>query len=270
MNARHSRGFTLIEMVVAIAISGVVIVFASMFITAPVDAYEAQARRARLLGDVATAWPRMQSDLRSALPNSVRERVNGRYVVLEMLRTDGFARYVTSPAALFTVAGTSRGIFGTSGPDDDFTAVHLSVNNAGQEAYTQTVSMTPALNIVGTANATAHQSGLQLSAAPAINTNSPGNRVYLVRGFVAYLCDQVAGTLTRYQGPAIVANLAAHDTPGEFGGASAEVVARGLTSCAFSAPLIAGRPQEVQVVLTATRNGESVTLLHRATLENLP
>jgi prepilin-type N-terminal cleavage/methylation domain-containing protein len=270
MNARRSRGFTLIEMVVAIAISAVVIVFASMFITAPVDAYEAQSRRARLLGDAATAWPRIQDDLRDALPNSVRERVNGRYVVLEMLDTVGYARYVTSPAATFTVAGTSRGIFGTSAPNSNFSQVHLAVNNAGPEAYTQTVSMTPALDIISAANATPGQAALQLSAVPVINTNSPRNRVYLVRGFVAYLCDQVLGTMTRYQGTAIVANVIAHDTPAEFGGAAPEVVARGLTTCAFTAPLVPGRAQEIQVALTTRRNNESVTLLHRATLESQP
>lgn len=270
MRARHARGFTLVEAVVAIAISSVVIVFASMFITAPVDAYEAQARRARLLGDAATAWPRIQADLRAALPNSVRERVNGRYIVLEMLRTDGFARYVTSPAQNFTVAGTARGIWGSSSPDDDFVNVRLAVNNAGQEAYTQTVSMTPMLNIQGTANATAGHSDLQLSLVPAINTNSPGNRIYLVRGFVAYLCDRVTGTMTRYQGVGVVANVTAHDTPAELAAAAPEVVARGLGNCAFSAPLVPGRPQEIQVVLTATRNNESVSLVHRATLENLP
>jgi hypothetical protein len=256
-------------MVVAIAISAVVIVFASMFITAPVDAYEAQSRRARLLGDAATAWPRIEADLRRALPNSVRERVNGRYIVLEMLETDGYARYITSPAGSFTVAGTSRGIFGTSTPDDDFVGVHLAVNNAGQEAYSLAGSMTPALNIQGTASAIANRSDLVLSLVPAINTNSPGNRVYLVRGFVAYLCDQVAGTMTRYDGPGIVANINAHDTPAGFGGAG-EVVARGLATCAFSAPVVPNRRQEIQVTLTTTRNNESVTLLHRATLENLP
>jgi hypothetical protein len=62
----------------------------------------------------------------------------------------------------------------------------------------------------------------------------------------------------------------AHDTPAEFGGAAPEVVARGLTTCAFTAPLVPGRAQEIQVALTTRRNNESVTLLHRATLESQP
>jgi hypothetical protein len=261
----------MVELVVAIAISGVVILFASMFITAPVDAYEAQARRARQLGDTAAAWPRIQADLRKALPNSVRQRVNGRYILLEMLNTEGYASYVTAPAALFTVAGTTRGVFGDKPPDTDFTGVFLSVNNAGQEAYTRTSSMTPSLDITATANATAGQADLQLSLVPAININSPGNRVYLVRGFVAYLCDQVLGTMTRYEGSAVVANVTAHDTPAEFGAATAEVVARGLTTCAFTVNTPPNaRPQEVQVDITSTRNNETVAVRHRATLENLP
>ena len=263
-----TKGFTLIEMVVAIAISGVVLTFAAMFITAPVDAYEAQSRRARLAADAGTAWPRMQQDLRAALPNSVRWARNGRYVVLEMLETRGYARYVTPPAASFDVAGTSRGIFGTAQIGDTLNDVHLSVNNAGQEAYTQSVSMTPALDLTLAVNGVANQA--RLSGVPLINDDSPRSRVYLVDGFVAYLCDEVLGTMTRYSGPAIVANVATHNVPGGFGGAASEVVARGLARCDFGERRDANLPQLVTVRLTTSRNGEILTLLHQAALEHLP
>lgn len=274
MNIRvRTRGFTLIEMVVAIAISGVVIAFAAMFISAPVDAYEAQARRARLVEDASSVWPRMQADLRNALPNSVRWRPNGRYVVLEMLETRGYARYLTAPAASFDVAGTSRGIFDTvQVGDPDIPNVYLSVNNAGQEAYTRTTSMSPALRITfgNTAPAVGGHSRLTLDRVPAINVNSPRNRVYLVSGYVAYLCDHMLRTITRYRGPGVVANVASHDTPADFGAAESEVVARGVARCDFAEQRAANLPQLVTARFTASRNNEILTLLHQASLENLP
>lgn len=275
MARRHSKGFTLMELVVAIAISGVVVTFAAMFITAPVDAYAAQSRRARLVADASMPWPRMQADLRNALPNSARWRDNGRYVVLEMLETRGFARYLTVPPASFDVAGTLRGIFDTEqvgGPQ--IRDVFLSVNNAGQEAYTRTTSMTPMLDITlsNTAPSVAGNATLTLNPVPATNIDfdSPRNRVYLVSGYVAYLCDQTLGTITRYRGTGVVANLTAHDTPGEFGGAASEVVARGIIRCAFAERIAANLPQLVTAEFTATRNNETLTLRHMASLENLP
>jgi len=269
----RAQGFTLMELVVAIAISGVVVTFAAMFITAPVDAYAAQSRRARLLADASMPWPRLQADLRNALPNSVRWRNNGRYKVLEMLETRGFARYVTPPAASFDVAGTTHGIFSTEQVGDpQITGVFLSVNNAWQEAYTRTTSMTPALDITlaNTVPVVAGHARLALSVAPAINTNSPRNRVYLVRGFVAYLCDQVLGTVTRYQGTGVVANLTSHDTPAGFGGAASEIIARGIVRCDFAEQRAPNLPQLVTARFTASRNNEILTLLHQASLEHLP
>ena len=56
-----------------------------MFIGAPLGAYETHSRRAELVADTSGAWPRMETDLRAALPNSLRARRNGNFVVIEML-----------------------------------------------------------------------------------------------------------------------------------------------------------------------------------------
>ena len=46
-----ARGFTLIELVISIAIASIVVVFATMFIGAPIGAYETHSRRAALVAD---------------------------------------------------------------------------------------------------------------------------------------------------------------------------------------------------------------------------
>lgn len=273
MRCRQVRGFTLIEMVVAISIGAIVVVFAALFIAAPVDAYEAHGRRAQMVSQTTTAWPRMQADLREALPNSVRVRRNGNFMVMELLSTIGFARYTSAHGSNFTVAGTPRAVFGNYPAGQDFVNVHLSVNNAGEEAYTQATSMTPRLTAVETEPlGTAGDATIQVvPALPAINWDSPRSRIYLVRGAITYLCDERQGTVTRYFGYPIAALQVSRDTPAELAGATdTEVVARGLSGCNFSVTSLPGRPQAMAIRLTTTRNGESVSMLHSGVVEHLP
>lgn len=274
MTRTGTRGFTLLEMVLAMVIGSIILVFVSMFIVAPVDAYAAHNQRAVLVANASTAWPRMEADIRRALPNSVRSRRNGNIVVLEMLNTVGFARYTTPPnAASFTVAGTVNGIFGTYGTGVTLDGLHLSVKNLGQEAYTQTQSMTLALNTLKlNANGNPGEAQVQpLAALAGLNPDSPRNRVYLVDEPITYLCNEPLGTVTRYVGYPIAALQASRDTPAKLAGARlSEVVARGVTACRFDTTSVTGQPQNVAVQLTSTRGSESVVLLHTAAVENLP
>jgi MSHA biogenesis protein MshO len=272
------RGFTLVEMVVAIAISAVVVVFAALFIRAPIDAYEAQSRRTGLLADASAVWPRMERDLRRALPNSVRARRNGSFMAIEMLTVEGHARYMATPDDNFRVAGTGNGIFGTYGTGTNFRDVHLSVNNrgtVGADAYSMTGSMTPVIDVrvlPGGGPPGGGVARLNLST-PANFTagDSPRHKIYLVNGAVSYLCDEAQGTLRRYTGYTIAANQAARDEPADFNGANSELVAQGLSACLFQASNPGGvQAQTVAIHLTTTRANESVRLLHVSRAEFVP
>jgi MSHA biogenesis protein MshO len=273
----YQHGFTLIEMIVAIAVSAVVVIFAAMFIAAPVDAYEAHSRRTVLAADAATAWPRMQLDLRQALPNSVRVLRNAtlpNFVALEMLAVVGEARYMQAPSASFRVAGTTTGIFANylplPGLAIEFPGHYLSINNLGPQAYSFAGTMTPPVDVDMVATATPGEVILNLSTPPALGA-SPRRRIYLVSGPVTYLCDEAQGTLRRYSGYVIAANQDARDEPAEFAGATTTVVARGLSGCNFAvSPVGSNHSQTVAVRLTATRDNESVTMLHTSRAEYAP
>jgi MSHA biogenesis protein MshO len=280
-HARH-RGFTLIEIVVAITISAIVMVFVSMFIAAPLGAYDAQSRRAALVAGPSDAWPRMETDLRTALPNSARTRRNGAFVVLEILPVIDVARYMTVPGASFTVAGTAPGTFGgvfrtVALPFDSAAAAtpyYLSVD-AAASPYGNATAMTGAATRIGiTANATAGEATVTLTPAPALVPNSPRHKVFLLSGPVTYLCDETQGTLSRYANYALAANQAAWDSPTDFAaaGVPATLVARGLTTCNFAvSALDATTAQTIAVRLTSlATNGDSVTLLHTARPELVP
>jgi MSHA biogenesis protein MshO len=267
MRAR-TAGFTLMELVVAIAVAGVVLAFTTSFIMAPLNAYDSQSRRAAVIDEAAASWPMIEADLRRALPNSLRARRNGSYVVLEMLRVEDFARYKSDPdLGSFTIAGVLRGVTVRF----DSTDHYLSVNNLGTpgaDAYALTGSMTPASTQIVIDNSGTGEQTITATPATAFNADSPRRMVYLVSGPVTYLCDESRGTLTRYANYPVAANQTSWDTPGDFSGAgiAGMLVATGLTACRFVAsPSSATVPQTASLTLTATRaSGESVTLFHAA------
>src|SRR5690606_28790817 len=65
-------GFTLVEAVIVIAISGIVAAVVAVFIRAPVESYLDLNTRAELTDIADTAVRRMARDVRLALPNSIR------------------------------------------------------------------------------------------------------------------------------------------------------------------------------------------------------
>ena len=90
---RSARGFTLVELVVTIAVGSVVVAFMALFIVMPMNAYTAQTRRASLVDASDSALRFMARDLRSSLPNSVRVTSSGTVTALELLATADGARY---------------------------------------------------------------------------------------------------------------------------------------------------------------------------------
>ncbi|MBC8024936.1 MAG: prepilin-type N-terminal cleavage/methylation domain-containing protein [Steroidobacteraceae bacterium] len=254
----NARGFTLIELVISIAIASIVVVFATMFISAPIGAYEAHSRRAALVDDTSGAWPRMERDLHAALPNSLRTRRNGSFVVIEMLRVVAVVRYIDPPSAYFKVAGGVATIPG-----------YLS-EMPGADVYAPGGSLASAAGFSIAAEGASGEYRITLVAAPSFPA-SPRQRLYFVEGPVTYLCDESRGTLRRYANYAVAQFQTARDTPAEMGSAG-ELVTQGLTSCNFVvADPVAGNPfQTAAVHLTTTRNGDSITLLHTARAEYAP
>src|SRR6185503_4694625 len=89
------RGVTLVEMIVVIAITGILAAIVAGFIRRPVEGYVDAARRAELTDIADTALRRITRDLRSALPNSVRVDPTGQFI--EYLQTTGGGRYRVLP-----------------------------------------------------------------------------------------------------------------------------------------------------------------------------
>jgi type II secretory pathway pseudopilin PulG len=90
---RGQQGFTLIEAVLVIVLTGVLGGIVSLFIVRPVQAHLDTVTRADLVYRADSSLRRLERELRAALPNSVR--VNAAGTALEYIPTTGAARYAT-------------------------------------------------------------------------------------------------------------------------------------------------------------------------------
>jgi MSHA biogenesis protein MshO len=280
-----ARGFTLIELVITIAVGAVVVAFMAMFIVMPMNAYSTQTQQAALVDAADSALRFMARDLRSALPNSVRVTSSGTVTALELLATADGARYqdggpLSNPALPldFTTADTA---FATTVPFTQLalpwssSSYYLSIYNVGvpgANAYEMANVITPARTAIAiTAGATANQNLVTLNPGFQFAYGSPGKRVYLVSGPVSYLCDTGAGTLTRYSGYTIASAQPASAATLGAAGATAALVAGNMGSCQFT--LTSGTAQRnalATLMLQITQNGQSVQLLNEVQVVNAP
>ena len=272
-NPTRVRGVTLVEMIVVIAISGIIAAAVALFIRRPVEGYVDAARRAELTDIADTALRRMTRDLRTALPNSIRITTAGATFYLEYLQTSGGGRYRsekqsdgTSGDELDFTSPAGDGGFDVIGPMPADMAVgnHIVIYNLGP----------------GTGSSDAYSSGNRAAvtgiAAPAINIASkqfpfpsPGKRFQVVQHAVTYACDPIPGTgeLRRYWNYGIVDP---QQTPPP--GGNTALLATNVSGCSFTYAT-SGTNQRTGVVglqLHITRQGESVHLFQQVHVNNVP
>jgi len=272
------RGFTLLEAIVVIVITGVIAVVVGRFIVLPVQAYLSTAARAALVDQADLALRRVGRDLRSALPGSVR--VSGSGLALELIPTTSGARYATAGAGAlqFGVADTAFDVLGpplTLGTAQQLVFYNLGSGITGSDAYAASGSAAEqaASNRRTAGNGAGSATSITLaSLAPLpVAAFAPPYRVVAVDSPVSWRCDLTSGRLTRHQGYGFQPSQP--DPPA--GGTSA-VVATGVTACRFGVDgtLAAARAALVSLTLTlatTTSSGsESARLHHAVYVDNLP
>ncbi|MFG6487691.1 type II secretion system protein J [Roseateles sp. BYS78W] len=261
-----ARGFTLIEAVMVIAISGVVIAMVAIFIVPSITAYFASATRARLGDEADTALRRIGRDLTAALPNSVRITGNS----VELIPVSGAARYAVGTEAgdplLFGTVDTSFAIVGPAlrlaSGNQRLAWYNLGNGVPDADAYTLA-------NVRVSSTAAGNATSVAISGAALPNSlQAPPYRVYAIEQPVTYRCDTTAGTLTRYTGYGFLSTQP--DPPP--GGGSAAVLAQHVQSCSFSysTPTITARYALVTLSIQLSANGETITLYHTVHVDNLP
>lgn len=293
MDKRRLHGFTLVEMIVVIVITGIIGGIVAIFIRAPVQGYVDSARRAELTDIADTALRRISRDLRLALPNSVRVRnaagnpcVDGSVACyLEFIPTIGGGRYRDSTDNVgvgdildFSVADTSFEVLGAIPPvaaGDQIVVYNLGI--PGADAYAGNTLAThnrrAVSGVVGNVISITSANALPFDscAYDAAGNVVGGCRFQVVQTPVTYACIPAAGgaggTLTRWQGYAIQAGQ-----PIALPGGTSSVMATNVSACTFTydANVVAQRSGLVTMHLTITEQGENVSLYNATHVSNLP
>lgn len=258
---KTAAGFTLVEMIIVIVLTGIIGGMVAMFIRAPVQGYADSARRADMTDVADTALQRIVRDLRLALPNSVR--VSGGHTI-DFLATTGGGRYRSAAGGTndvldFSVADSSFEVIGTLPAmvaGDQIVVYNLGI--PGADAY---------LNDNRATYATHTGSVLSLSAAKKFPFESPLQRFKVVHEQVRYICDPATGNLMRYWGFPIATPTDAVPTSG-----SSALLASHVSDCSFTydSNLVAQRSGLVTLKLSLSEGGESVTLYSATHVSNVP
>jgi MSHA biogenesis protein MshO len=263
---QSQQGFTLVEMIMVVVITGIIGGMVAVFLKAPIEQYMDVARRADMTDIADTALRRIGRDVRLALPNSVRVSPDGHY--LEFLPTKDGGRYRRGP-------GGSNDILDFTTTDNSFEVL------SAMPVFTQNVDKMVVYNL-GIAGADAYKGDnittLGVPAAAIINIapfkfpfDSPSARFQIVSTPVTYVCSPVAGgggTLKRWQGYAIQPT---QPTTLPVGGTES-VMANNVSACNFSynAFVVAQRSGLVTMNLGITEIGETVTLYSSTHVSNVP
>lgn len=273
-------GFTLIELVMVIAIAGVVAVAASRFIAAPVEGYLDLERRAALTDLAQTAQARLGRELRLAVPNSVRVAVGGGAVEFLRLRTGGRYRAAapgnvldfTASSGSFDVpggladAGAVRAMAGATAADCVSGAADcLVVYNTGQPGADAWAGDTLA------AVTAAAPASVGFARASPFAWASPAQRFYISDGPVSFVCEGSA--VIRYSGYPISPAHSDVDSGVEIAGVGGvgHRLAGDVSACSFSYQAgTATRSAVLTARLSVARDGETVTLLQQFAVSNLP
>ena len=264
MRPTHNQaGFSLIEMIIVIAITAIVGSMVALFLRVPLESYVAQDRRARLTDTADTALRRMGRDIRLALPNSVRVTSVGGVFYLEFLGTRSGGRYRAQGGGDildFTAADASFDVLGpaiTMQAGDRIAVYNLGIPGADAWAGDTLATYAGAAGSVSTL----------AIASKLFPLASPGNRFQIVDGPVSYVCDPAAGTLTRFWGYAI-----AIAQPTAFAVATPRaLLASRVSDCSFDyQPGVTERGGLVSMALNLSQANETVRLVANTQVSNQP
>lgn len=263
------RGFTLIEAVMVIALTGIVAAMVAVFIREPVQGYFDTVRRAELTDVADTAARRITRDLHLALPNSVRSSSPSSIEFL-LTRTGGRYRAEvdtgTEDILDFTAADTSFDLLGpplTFAAGDQIVVYNLGI--PGADAYEGNSASTHNRRAYA-GSVGAPLSNVAIASANALPFASPGHRFQVVDSAVSYVCDLGAGTLRRYSGYAITPAQAVPPV----GGTNA-LLAENVSACSFTYQAgVTQRSGLVAIQLAVTQDNETVSLHHEVHVSNVP
>lgn len=270
---RSMGGFTLVEAIIVIVITGILGGVVAIFMRNSVENYVDSAARAEMTDVADLALRRISRELRLALPNSIVvspdrrtlrfliTKIGGRYIDFNDSPPAGLLPLDFNPATAalsFDMAGaapTGRQAIRAG----DFIAV-FNIGIAPADAYSG--GNVASVNAVNGTRITLASNPFAAASPPM---PSPTNRFQVVTGTVTYVCTPAAGgagNLTRFFSPTI------SSVPVGTGALLANMV----SGCGFDFAVLANTNAAlVGVSLALARsNGESINLVRQVHVDNTP
>lgn len=248
---RLVRGFSLVEMVIAIALIGLLAVAAAPLLKLPLSAWLDASRRSGLAAQIHATEGLVAQDLARALPGSVRVRQIGARVLVEFVEVRASGRYRAGPsgaaqACPATCSGAGRhdllepgcadGCFTSLGPllgeaavpGNDWVIVNpLGPGVAGGDPYFGgNVRVNGGIKTRLQALAAAADGQRLTIAAHAYPNASAQRRFYIASGPVTLDCNPATRTLVRHSGYPFAATQ-----PAAFGAAVSATVVGNVAAC---------------------------------------
>ncbi len=302
------NGFTLVEMIITIALLGIIATTLGVFIVPAVTGQQALERRAALVEAAESALRRMARDIRISLPNSVRITNTGSGFALEMIPTADGGKYCAT--GLANCAGAAQ-LLDFSASDTDFdivgcfrnaaftgasfpsTAFRLVIGDSSGSVYSAAGSpavITPSgtsitLSTVngggsgsgacGTSSgaSTTHRHHLAITGGHQFSSQSTRQRMFVVQDAavpVTYLCDTTPQTLRRFAGYAMQAAQPTDGSSAPLSAASSIAQITGdVSACSITSTTAdVQNTSIVTLSVTVSRAGESVRLMNQVQLDN--
>lgn len=282
-----TAGFTLIEMIMVITITGIVAAMVAVFIRSPIQGYVDSVRRAELTDQADVALRRIARDVRLALPNSLRVMTAGGIVYLEFIMTSSGGRYRdptdgSTAGDFLSFTDTTDKTFDVPGvmpaiAAGDFIVVYnLGPGYQPGDAYRRgqaecdATPVAPGCNIAAVTGVAGNVVTLDANpfAAQTPPLSSPNARFQVVPGgvrAVTYACPTAAaGNLMRHWNYGFNAAQAA-----PAGGSSAPLAANAICTVEYAANAT-GRNGLLYINLALSSGGETVALFNQIHVDNTP
>jgi MSHA biogenesis protein MshO len=272
-------GFSLVEMIMVVVITGILGAIVAVFIQRPVTSYVASSNRAALSDVADLSLRRIQRDVRRALPNSVRTTVSGAAsAYLELVPTLAAGRYENSTAAncFTTTKCSSLVVLGTlianahEHAGKKLVVFNASNNFPGGCAANSVYCGNDLVTIADSVAASGSPPKGSFTFSPAVQINATGataaHRFQIVEGPVSYECNPTTKQLLKHWGYGFQASQ-----PTGFSSGSTALLADNI-DCSFTYQV--GSLQHsilgMSVTLRTSDGSESVSLYHEVAVNNVP